>query len=96
MKRILIVSLVCINVVLLGALLFEAAAPRADAQVIGGGTDYIVLTGHVGTDWDAVYVIDLASRRLAAWRLEKSRRPRLVAFGVRELTADFPAERSAR
>jgi len=88
MKKAVIVTLVCVNAALLAALVLGAGAPKAEAQVFRGGADYLMMTGHIGTDWDAVYIIDLAQRRLAAWQFNKTRK-RLVAIGVRDLKNDF-------
>ncbi len=80
--------LVIVNVALLAGLFWEVATPSAKAQTIGGGSDYIMITGKTGSNWDAVYVIDLGTRRMAAWRFEKGRR-RMIQFRGRELTTDF-------
>ena len=88
MKRKLIAALVCINVGLLLALVLGVGTHRAEAQVIGGGTDYLVVTGQIGSDWDAVYIIDLRQRLLAALRWDKTHK-RLTAFRGRPMLRDF-------
>jgi len=88
MKKTVIVALVCVNAALLAALVLGAGAPAAHGQVFRGGADYLMMTGHIGEDWDAVYIIDLAQRRMAAWEFNKTRK-RLVAIGVRDLRNDF-------
>ena len=88
MKRSLIVALICLNVALLVSLLFVASTPPANAQVYGGGADYLMMTGQIGSDWDAVYVIDLASNRMLGWRYEKAQK-RLRQMRGRELKNDF-------
>ena len=88
MKKVLIVALVCVNVALLAALMLGLAAPRASAQVYRGGADYLMMTGQIGRDWDAVYIVDMGSRRLMAWRFDQTKK-RLVAFRGRELKTDF-------
>ena len=88
MKRAIIVTLVCVNVALLAALVLGAATPKAEAQAYRGAADYLLMTGHIGDNWDAVYVLDLAKRRLAAWQFNKTRK-RLVAIGTRDLKDDF-------
>ncbi len=88
MKKTLIVTLVCINVALLAALVLGVRAPNADAQVSGGGADYLMLTARIGTNNDAVCIIDLASRRLMAWQYDRTNK-RLASFRGRELPNDF-------
>ena len=90
MKRILIIFLVCLNAGLLVVLVMGPGAPRADAQVIGGGTDYMAITGRIGAGWDAIYVIDVGKQRLASWKFDRKRK-RLIQVGKRrELIKDFP------
>ena len=91
MKRTLIITLACINVALLAALVLATVSHEAKAQVYRGGADYLMMTGQIGTDWDAVYVIDLGQRRMLGWRLEKAKK-RLVAFRGRHLKNDFRRE----
>ena len=87
MKRALIVALVCINVALLAAVI-GLNSPRAGAQTIRGANDYIMVTGKIESAFDAVYVIDMKSRRLAAWRFDRTAK-RLVPYRGRLLTTDF-------
>jgi len=90
MKRAAIVALLCVNAVLLVMLVAgPGAAPKAYGQVIG--SNYLVVTGNIYSDYDAIYILDLSTRRLAAWRYEKRKRPygmSAVAAG-RELLRDF-------
>lgn len=88
MKQFIIVALVCVNLVLVAALVFHATAPKAEAQVRGGGSDYTMLTARMSDDLDVVYVIDLSSRRLAAWAWDRTNN-RLQPVQGRELTQDF-------
>jgi hypothetical protein len=89
MKQFIIAALVCLNAALLLALVFGAGTQKAYGQVIGA--NYLLMTGHVNEDNDAVYVLDLASRRLAAWRWDKTakRLAPIAAGGGRELLQDF-------
>lgn len=87
MKKPLIVALVCVNVVLLAALVALNLEP-AQAQVMRGGNDYLMTTGRVEASFDAVYVIDLKTRRLAAWRFDRTRK-RLIPYRGRSLVTDF-------
>jgi len=91
-KRWLIVALVCLNVALIGGVVLVASAPEAEAQIIGAGTDYMVVTAAIGSDYDAVYVLDLSKMALGAWKLDKTSK-KLVPLGVRGLAEDFPKRR---
>ena len=91
MKKTLIVILVCVNLALLLGLVFSPTARKAEAQVFRGGTDYLMITGHINRDWDAVYVIDLARRQLLGWRFDKGRK-RLLPIRGRRLKDDFRRE----
>jgi hypothetical protein len=87
MKKALIVTLVCVNAGLLAALLLGTAQP-AQAQAYGGA-DYLVVTAQIAVDWDAVWVLDMAKRRLRAFGFNKQSN-RLVPFGGgRDLARDF-------
>ena len=99
MKQAIIVALVCLNASLLVALVFGAGTPAANAQVIGGGSNYIMLTGDIREDYDAVYILDLGKRRLAALKFDKRRgleKGRLIPSGTRELPRDFGRVRKDR
>ncbi len=89
MKKAVIVALLCLNAALLVTLIAGPGTQQAQAQVIG--SNFLIVTGNIYSDYDAIYVLDLASRRLAAWRYEKRRKPyglRPVKAG-RELLRDF-------
>ena len=89
MRNLLIGLLVCVNVGLVLTLLFAPGLSTAEAQVIGGGADYMVVTGKIGKNYDAIFVIDVAQQRLACWKFDRALR-RFVTFGRgRELTRDF-------
>jgi hypothetical protein len=87
MKSALVVLLVCINLALLAALVVVNVSP-ANAQTERGANDYIMVTGKVEAGFDAVYVIDLKTRRLAAWRFDRTKKT-LVAYKGRVLETDF-------
>jgi len=95
MKKPAIVLMLCVNAVLLVALVAGTGVPKAYGQFVGA--NYLVVTGDVYSDYEAVYVLDLATRRVAAWRYQKRRKPfRLVPVSVgggRELLADFGRSR---
>lgn len=88
MKQVILVALACLNAGLLVALVFVSSAPPAEAQTVGGGADYLVMTGAVALNYDALYVLDLTSRQIAAWKYDKKDNAlRLVAR--RSLPRDF-------
>jgi hypothetical protein len=88
MRKILIVALICINAGLLAALVVSVASP-AKAQVPGGGTDYLMISGKIHADGQAVYVLDLSKRQLRAWEFNRTTPARLTPFLGRDLTKDF-------
>ena len=92
MKQALLVALACLNAALLVALVFHAGAQPAQAQVIGGGANYLVLTVEAAQYYDALYVLDLATRQLAVWKFDK-RTNRLVFVTKRLLPRDFGRDR---
>ncbi len=87
MKTALLVALVGVNLALALALVVTQN-PTADAQVLRGGTDYIVQTALLGTEWDAVWVVDLRTRRLVVWKFDKTKKE-LVPMRGRRLIDDF-------
>ena len=88
MKQFIIVTLICVNLALVAALVFHSTASPAQAQVRGGGADYLMLTARVDENNDAVYVIDLGNRRMLAWFYDKST-DRLRPLPGRRLEDDF-------
>ena len=91
MKNVLVVALKCLNAGLLVALIAGVGTEKAYGQVMG--SNCLVVTGNIRADYDAVYVIDLGRRRLAAWRYDAEQDPpRLVCItpnGGRDLKRDF-------
>ncbi len=88
MKKALIAILVCVNVGLLVSLMLGTLTPRADAQVYRGASDYLMMSGHMTSSSENVYVVDLSRRRLVAWQWDKTTR-RLTQMGSRNLRTDF-------
>ncbi len=92
MKKLLIAALVCVNVCLLLVLIAgEGFHRKAEAQPLAGAllqNNYIMLTGQIQQNNDAVYVIDMANRRLVAWQFDGSTK-RLSKMGVRNLRTDL-------
>ena len=89
MKKILIIGLILLNAALLVAVLTGPTVEPAQAQLIGGGTDYMMLTAHTREGRDGVFVIDLGRQRMAGFQIDPRTR-RLIRFrrGV-QLDTDF-------
>jgi hypothetical protein len=87
MKRKLVIGLVCLNLALLAALIVVNVSPAA-AQVERGANDYIMVTGKIPAGLDAVYILDLKTRRLAAWRFDPAAK-KLLPYKGRLLETDF-------
>jgi len=89
MKRYLIAGLIVLNAALLVALVFGTGARRAYGQAIG--TRYLAMTGHIRSDRDMLYIVDLGKRRLAGWQLDRSTKKLkgLSRSGGRNLLEDF-------
>ena len=90
-RKAILVALAVLNFGLLGAL-FHLNQPTAQAQMAYRGmypvTNYVVMTGKIGETWDALYVIDLSTRKLAAWKWDRTTK-RLVVLSGRVLDKDF-------
>ncbi|MDP6046205.1 MAG: hypothetical protein QGH94_13805 [Phycisphaerae bacterium] len=91
MKKAIIAILVCVNAALLVALILGKGAPQAHAypgSVMPNNT--IMITGQIRDDEDAVYIIDMATERLAAFEFQgKGAAKRLRALGSRDLKIDL-------
>jgi len=83
----LIVALVLVNVVLLGALVHVNMVPARAAGF--KTTDYVMVSGTMGKGLDAVYIIDLASNKIAAFAWDKTAKRIKGIDRVRELSKDF-------
>ncbi len=88
MKKRLIVTLLCVNAALIVVLAFVTGLPSAQAQIVGGGTDYLLMTGHISSSYDAIYVIELNSQRIAAFKMDRTTK-KIALMGARVLTKDF-------
>ena len=93
MKKSAIVVLVCLNVALLGTLVARSL-PQAEAQVatrtpVAAPPNYLLLTGHIRSNEDVVYVLDVNSGKLLAWEFDhKDKRFEVIRLG-RNLVTDF-------
>jgi hypothetical protein len=90
MKRKLIIVLTGINVCLLAWVLYQAV-PQANAQAYRGAADYLSTSAKYGKNTEAIYVLDLANRRMAGWRMDVNRKPapRMTSLRGRNLVRDF-------
>ncbi len=89
MKKILIISLIALNAALLAALMFGSATQPAHAQVIGGGTDYIMIPVTMNYDSDGMVIIDIGQQKLTAIRLDQKSQQAVVFRIGRQLSSDF-------
>lgn len=87
MKKALIVALVCVNIVLV-AMLINFNVNNAQAQTERGANNFILTTGRIESGFEAVYVIDLKTRKMGAWRFDRNAK-KLVPYKGRILTTDF-------
>ena len=91
MKTVLIGALICLNAALLGVLMLDTGSEQAHAQVVGGGTDYMAVTGNIGRDYQALYIIEVGQQRFAALKFDRDRKRLLQLGRDRALTTDFRA-----
>ena len=87
MKKTLIAALVCVNIVLVAMLINYNLKP-AQAQTERGANNFIMTTGLVEPGLEGVYVIDLKTRKMGAWRFDRTAK-KLVPYKGRTLTTDF-------
>ncbi|MGE0479933.1 MAG: hypothetical protein AB7Q17_05610 [Phycisphaerae bacterium] len=86
-----IAALACLNLGLLaGVVLYSLPANTAFAQetpapAVGG---FVVVTGEIQDEYDALYVIDLSTRRLHAFMYDKTGK-HLAFTSSRDLDRDF-------
>lgn len=81
--------LVGVNLVLFTALFIVGAPPRsAGAQSTGLAGNYMVVTGQIQSQFDALYMLDLRERTLHCFYFEKGSRE-LKYGGYRDLERDF-------
>jgi hypothetical protein len=81
--------LVCVNVLLLTGIVLFGFAPRtALAQGTGLAGNYMIVTGEIQDQFDALYVLDLHERTLHAFYFQKGSN-NLEYAGYRDLERDF-------
>lgn len=87
----LVIALVLANVILLGALV-HVNLPKAQAAGFKT-TDYVMVTGTIERNLDAVYIIDLASNKIASFAWDKTAKRVKGIDRVRDLSRDFKDQR---
>ncbi|MFH1416966.1 MAG: hypothetical protein ABII12_01580 [Planctomycetota bacterium] len=90
-KRAVIVLLVGVNLVLLSTLILSSwQLPAAYAQAAPLGQNYLIVAGEIHDGVDALYVIDLAHRRMHVFVPNRDQNNRRVFnVGFRDLQRDF-------
>jgi hypothetical protein len=90
-KRALIVLLVGVNLVLLATLILAGwHLPAAYAQAAPLGQNYVLITGQVNDNSDALYMVDVSQRRLHAFIPNRDLNNRRAFYvGFRDLQRDF-------
>jgi len=88
MTRLLVALMLCLNAALAVAMIAGPTTPEAYGQY--AGSDYLAVTGQAGAN-DAVYHIDLGSRKLIGLRLSKINNALTAkkSANVRNLQRDF-------
>jgi hypothetical protein len=92
MKKAIIAILICVNVGLLMTLIVGVGAPTAQANYSGSvmPNNSIMVTGQIRNNEDAVYIIDMASERLAGFEFSrKGSTKKLRPLGSRDLKLDL-------
>lgn len=81
--------LICLNLALLTGFGLAAYTPRAaHAQGAGLGSNYLVVTGEIQNDFDALYLLDLSERTLHSFYFHRGSN-NLEYGGYRMLERDF-------
>ena len=81
--------LVCVNLALLTGIVIVGVPPRvAQAQDTGLAGSYLVVTGEIQNEFDALYLIDLPQRTLHIFYFRKGSKE-LEWAGYRDLERDF-------
>ncbi|HDZ20049.1 hypothetical protein LCGC14_0095790 [marine sediment metagenome] len=89
MKNVAIILLICINVGLILTLVAVAAVSSAAAQEgYFPSTNYIMVTGQIESGYEVIYIIDMASQRLGAWKYDLSTK-KLRGYRGQKLKDDF-------
>lgn len=93
-KKLCIGLLACANLVLFtGIVLFSTSPPAAYAQPTGLNSNYMMVAGEIQNKYDALYIIDLRTRLLHAFYVDKSNQ-KFVYADTRDLERDFRNNRN--
>ncbi|MCG3178076.1 MAG: hypothetical protein BIFFINMI_00399 [Phycisphaerae bacterium] len=93
-KHVLLIALVLANLVLLTAVVLKIEPPRqADAQVVGGGNNFAVVTAAIDNNEDVVWVINLKTRQLSVLRMPQGAGKTLTLMDTRNLLKDIRGNR---
>lgn len=89
-RKVMIITLLCVNIALVGALVLTNI-PKAQAQqgTPFPITNYIAVTTRVNTDLDALCVIDLATQQMAVWKWNAGRQRLETVQRRNSLSGDF-------
>jgi hypothetical protein len=88
-KTTCLAALICLNLILLTALVFAGTTPRVAAAQSGDASDnYLVVAGEIQEHFDALYVLDVRERMLHTFYFRKGTRD-LDYGGYRHLEQDF-------
>ena len=89
-KNVLLVALVLVNLLAFTGLVLHVTERAAEAQVIGGGNNYAIITARLmqGNE-DALWVLDLKTRKVAALRLPQGNNRTMTLIGTRDIGADL-------
>jgi len=91
MKKLIIITLVCINLALIAAVTIGAKPQKAYAQRRGRGGNFTMVTARKTPNQDVIYVIDTDRRIMAAWLANSSRGSlQFMALRPRNLDRDAP------
>jgi len=89
MKKAVIVALAALNVGLLVWVMTMQSAP-AHAQMNRNAKDFLQVSGKIGPNAEAIYILDATSRTLKGWYYSTSgNRSKLEELRGRDLSADF-------
>lgn len=90
-KRAAIILLAGVNLVLLATLVLVSwSPPAAYAQATPLAQNYLMVAGEINDGVDALYIIDLANRRMHVFQPNRDQNNRKVFHvGFRDLQRDF-------
>ncbi len=88
MKKLVITALLCLNLGLLTALILSDPS-EAVADGYFNETNYVVVTGKIESNYEVVYIIDMATQQIGAIKADRGTH-RISAMGApRSLLTDM-------